>query len=247
MKQFWLFIGLLGCYATDHSADCSPERTIAGFFGPDGFDLKEQCYTGEMLAHTADKTLGETLAEGTTIRSRLLELSSAESPVFAVDLTNDRAVQNWYAFFSKADGQLKLQAVRTLALTGMPQLALDELENKSIRTAEEEWQFRNLALWLSSDAELKDYARLHRLVLEKIATFAKMGNAAVATTLSRNIFFTNVEALPDGSVKLALGGILDNTVGYINIPPGVQAPLISDDNYIFIELIEGEWYLYKTT
>jgi hypothetical protein len=162
-------------------------------------------------------------------------------------LTNDAAIQNWYAFFSRENGQLKLRAVRTLALTGMPYMALQELRRKALRSSEEEWQYRNLELWLSSDATLKEHAKSNRTSLDEIATLARRGRIQEANARGRSLFFTGVEALDDGSVKVVLGGVVDNAVGFINIPADVRVPSMSDDNYILVEPIEGGWYLYKTT
>jgi hypothetical protein len=44
-----------------------------------------------------------------------------------------------------------------------------------------------------------------------------------------------------------IGGILDNTVGYIYIPPGASIPWMNSSGLIMIRTIGDGWYMFKTT
>jgi hypothetical protein len=44
-----------------------------------------------------------------------------------------------------------------------------------------------------------------------------------------------------------IGGILDNTVGYIYIPPGDSIPKMNSSGLIMVRAIRDGWYMFKTT
>jgi len=47
--------------------------------------------------------------------------------------------------------------------------------------------------------------------------------------------------------QFLIGGILDNTVGYLYIPKGVEPPKMSPSPLILLRPIGNGWYLFKTT
>ena len=223
----------------------SPDEIVQAFFGPSGVVDKDASYTGEMLRFKEQPTLGETLPKGVSITTRPL-LSTDTNVVIGVTLAIPEHAQDWYAYFRKSEGRWRLEAVRTLALTGIPSMVLAQLEEKQNRSSEEEWTLQNLRLLFKSDAELMVLLKSHSERLGKIITLIPDDHAA-AVQATRDLHFASVEKTSSGLIEFVIGGLVDNSVGILWVPPGMVPPHMSPDSYILVEHVVGSWYLFKTT
>ncbi len=222
-------------------------RLVEQFFDQQGIKNKREVYAGEMLEHYLDKpTLGESLPKGIKISLRALE-KSPKREIYAVLLSKDGRSQDWYIYLVNDQSKWKISAVRNLALPGMFFMALQEIQSKSNRTKEEEYQYQNMLLTLQLDSELKEFLHKNINSLNAIAAEAKTSHEkATESAKQLNLNFVGYES-SSGIVDVNIGGILDNSVGYLYVPSGSEAPPMSDDNYIYIEHVSGNWYVYKTT
>jgi hypothetical protein len=50
-----------------------------------------------------------------------------------------------------------------------------------------------------------------------------------------------------GVVKVTIGGILDNSVGFLHAADPASVPPIDPSEHIWIEPVGDGWYLFKTT
>lgn len=240
-----LVLALLLAPCASVAAERSPEGVVQAFFGPSGIDDKSAYYTGEMLGFKEQRTLGETLPKGVSITTRSLQ-STDSNAVLGVTLAKDGHAEDWYAYLEKREGQWRLEAVRTLALTGVPRMVLTQLEEKEDRTSEEEWMLNNLRLLFKSDAGLSDFVKSHTEELGKIVELISSDNSA-ALQEARALYIGSVEKTSTGLVKFTIGGMVDNSVGILWVPPDVAPPVMSSDSYILVEQVVGPWYLFKTT
>ncbi len=228
-------------------AFANEQKLVKQFFGPDGVKNKEDVYIGEMLTHYMDEpTLGEDLPKGIEISMRLLEKAPMRE-IYAVLLSKDGRSQDWYIYLVNDQNKWKISAVRTLALPGLFFMALQEVESKSSRTDEEEYRYQNMLLTSKADSELKDF--LHKNIdrLNSIA-FEAAANLDKTKKIARSLYLNTVQyEAESGIVDVNIGGMLDNSVGYFYVPKNAVVPRMTDDNYIYIERVVGDWYLYKTT
>lgn len=229
------------------SVHASEESLVSQFFGQSGIADKESVYTGEMLEHYLDKpTLGEGLPGGIDIKYRLLEKTEEQS-TYAVILTKGDQSQDWYIYFHNDKGVRQISTVRNLALPGLFFMGLQELSVKSQRTNKEEYQYQNMLLTIKSDSELKDYLINNVSVFNKVVELAKTDLSA-ANELAKTLYLNFVRRdAASGNIDINIGGIIDNSVGYMFVPDGSQPPGLSPDNYIYIEQVEKQWFIYKTT
>jgi hypothetical protein len=223
------------------------KELVEKFFSPDGIKNKKDLYVGEMLKNYADKpTLGENLPKDVQVHIRELEISPSRE-IYAVLLSKSGKSQDWYIYMTNEQGKWKISAVRNLALPGIFFMALQKAHNKTDRSKEEEYQYQNMLLTIQPDAELKEF------LLKNIDSFNRIAKEAInnpdkatESVKALNLNFARYE--PESKiVDVNIGGILDNSVGYLYIPEGASVPSMSDDNYIYIERIQGNWYVYKTT
>ena len=229
------------------NVSANEEELLRKFFGKGGIAEKQSVYTGEMLKNFLDApTLGEELAPGVEFQYRPLKRTQ-ESANYAVLLTEKGHSQDWYVYFVNEKGVWKLSAVRTLWLPEFFNMALHELGKNTSRTPAEEYRYQNFRLVSATDAELKNFLTQNILTLNKIAELAT-SNSSTANDLAKKHFFDAVDVDNDsGIISVLIGGIIDNSVGYMFVPVGSHPPEMSSENYIYIEQISERWFIYKTT
>jgi len=229
------------------AAFADESRLVEQFFGQDGLDNKREVYTGEMLEHYLDKpTLGEDLPKGINVSLRALE-QSPRREIYAVLLTKEGISQDWYIYLVNDQKKWKISAVRNLALPSMFFMSLQAIQSKPNRTKEEENHYQNMLLTLQLDSELKEYLHKNIGSLNAIAFEAKTSQKkATESAKHLNLNLVGYDS-SSGIVDVNVGGILDNSVGYLFVPPGTEVPQMSDEDYIYIEHVTGNWYVYKTT
>jgi hypothetical protein len=211
----------------------SPKWIVESFFSSDHFPNKEKYYTGEMTNYLADANMGSRMPTNVTTQIRSLDNES----IFAITYSDGTQEANWYCFLKKEEGEWKLEAVRTLAQQEIVYQCIYELSQKE-RTEDEEWDYQNMLLQVSSDSKLKQYLKDNLLQFEKmISDPGKKDETAHSLHLDSAIGHT-----------FLIGGILDNSVGFLYVPKDEDPPQPSSgDGYIYIEHITGNWYIYKTT
>ena len=227
-------------------ANAAEPDVLVNFFGHAGISDKRSVYHGEMLQHYANKpTLGQGLPQNVQATFRKLEGSQRNS-VYAVLLSDGHNSQDWYVFLVKEDDLWKLSAVRSLALSGVFHLVLQQLEQKNLRSETEEWEYQNMLLTIKSDQKLKDYLRSNLAEFKNLASLYSEGDKEQSIKGAKHLYINQVSD-KDGVLDFRIGGIIDNSVGYLYVPEGLKPPTMSPGGFIYIEEIADGWYIYKTT
>ncbi len=121
----------------------------------------------------------------------------------------------------------------------------------------------NTGLILASDAELMTYFVKNRAAFEKLKDDL-IKNGILKTDLSVNRtkklapFVPRLKALwldnayrdrtgSPNNLNFIIGGITDNSVGYLYIKNPQNVPEMSTNEFIMVRKIADGWYLYKTT
>lgn len=100
----------------------------------------------------------------------------------------------------------------------------------------------NLSLILAPDSYLHEFGALNLNKFEQIfELFAK--DETGAKKLAHELHFDTIQN-ENGLFLLVLGGVTDNSVGFMRTQ---NPPQMDGRSYIMIEHIFGAWYLYKTT
>jgi len=221
-------------------------QVLKEFFGHGGIADKAATYSGEMLELYADQpTLGEGLPPHVSATYRALIRDEATA-VYAVLLSDGHTSQDWYAFLTRENGHWKLNAVRSLSLTGVVYRALDELSGRKDRSQEEEWELKKLQLTVSSDESLKSYLLDNLSKFNAAATELLSGNHEDASSAARVLHVSSISN-DSGGIRFEIGGVLDNTVGFLFIPGGRRPPVMTPTGFIYIEEVADGWFIYKTT
>ncbi len=162
-------------------------------------------------------------------------------------------------FYLQYDKGWKVSAVRLLALTGIIEQVYLGLKAKPNLTAEEKEFYENYKLTLSPDKELKTWFLQNRNLLNKLcAQFPnKSGGKEVyisrddkkfphAADLLRKLNLSSADMDSTGNIEIVIGGITDNTVGFI-YSPSKKPPQMNPSLYIWVEEVAANWYLFRTT
>jgi hypothetical protein len=225
----------------------SPEEIIDGFFGPKGVPNRAASYSGEMKErYSGEPTIGQMFVPGTHYTARRLALSPDDAPVYGVAITTGDKTFDWYAYFASSDGTLKLRAVRSL-LSGIPSEALKDLARKPTRNDEEEWFYQNLRIVFLPDVERLVHFRQRPGALDALKAAIDAKDDAAAGERTRTLHFSGWHRNDRGQVEISIGGLINSAVGLLYVPPGERPPPIDETDHIYIEQIDGPWYVYKTT
>jgi hypothetical protein len=181
-------------------------------------------------------------------------LLDAENAVGRIQLQGTNRVVDVY-FYLKLQDSWKVSAVRTLALTGIVEGACEYLKTNPDLTAEEKDQLGNCELVLASDEALRQWFAKNAKAMNSLYEMSrglKPGreeqdpNYAKIKAQLKALHFAAVEAEDDGTIEFTIGGITDNTVGFLYSPAN-KPPKISFNLYIWVEEIAPKWFLFRTT
>ncbi|MCX2745885.1 hypothetical protein OO013_18530 [Mangrovivirga sp. M17] len=133
------------------------------------------------------------------------------------------------------------------------------------RISEEDIQFdlENSKLILSSDRELKDYYTNNKEKFEAIkksvisiygkGKYSLENTRDITDDYNKELFDLKLTALTIGGylcescIFFIIGGVSDNTVGYLYVDSLTDIPLMSPDDFIVLRDLGEGWFLFKTT
>lgn len=265
-------IVLVACFVGGQSASgqgesLTPEQVLRLFFvEKDGDAFRDHVGEYHGVEFPTENTFGEMLPPEVAVTFRPLQADSTEE-VIAATLSDGVHESNFYCYLDRVDGRWQLSAIRSLAMTGICQ-ALVETSDTAGMSEIERQMYESCRLQLASDDSLKTYfvanidsfRQIAQLAVEvnlhetikfdhpvHVPQYALKGKRGTILEILKSLWLLYVERHASGEIVCMLGGILDNTVGYLYIPEGVPVPRMTRDGYIYLEPIENHWYLFKET
>jgi hypothetical protein len=209
--------------------------------------------TGEALTRWEMDTFGPAEAEIGMIQ--LLGPGRAAARIVFSD--DDRRTDCY--FYLVREESWKVQAMRSMALTGLLHKVLEELETSSDRPEDADSIRDNIVLTLSTDAELRAWFGRNRPSLERLVAAAQPelepgargiadddGVHAGIEAMLRGLNLQSISLSRTGNVEIVIGGVVDNTVGFL-FAPADEPPGIDPTSYIWVEKLADGWYLFRTT
>lgn len=181
-----------------------------------------------------------------------------------------------YLHFKFEDQIWKLAAFRGLAMTGLIEQVVqmyDSLneqqidilinqENSRFKSRKEfDFELMNSKLTLASDRELIKHfitnQEKFQVLVNEVNQDRPEFNPMRRTPLGENQKQLTQELLIghitdgafdcEGCMELTIGGMIDNTVGYLYITDPKKAPKMNPNRYIMVRKLSPNWYLFKTT
>ncbi len=237
---------------TSQKSDSSPAKgspawLVEMFFKQKDFPDKLGYYTGEMQQMGDRPTIGSGIPANVVTTYRSLESDSMHA-IYAINYRDTSNGQDWYCFLKRDNVVWKIEAVRCLALPGYVYMLLDSSKRMpplpdSLRRVQ-----NSLRLLTQSDEHLKQYLRDH------LEQFMKLVSSSQADSIESRKLCDELNVLScessteyKGCTFVTIGGIVDNTAGYIYAADGAKLPRMTPSEYIYIEEVLPHWYIFKTT
>lgn len=218
----------------------------------------------------ADSTLGQHLPKTVLRTCELIFQDSAHATV-AVWLQDSITSFDVYFYLVK-NKNWTIYAARSLVMRQSAKDALKRLDSIPEKYREEAYtkthahsyafEVANIKLWDNSDNVLASHFNSHKKQFQQIQKrlvkkgFTKSDSLVVKAIKDKKIKklanqvlirgFEYDKRYP-GCIFYLIGGIADNTVGYLYQPDPKRIPLITEKHYIIIKPLGDGWYLFKTT
>jgi hypothetical protein len=275
MRQLLLlFPVLILLFSCNHKQSYDPLSLSQRIFSREAFPEIEKYSAGEYKGHPN----GQDLAQSINTSFRLLQQTDSLA-VVNVTITDSAGGASDAYLYLKKDSVWKVTAFRALAMTGMAEMVLKQLETMAqaqidsvIASPGTDKPFKsqrdyknmegNMKLTLASDNELIAHFTKNKQAFESLKNellakgimetsgLKEMNNADNLDEKVKGLFLSNVDTDGEGTNKylnFLIGGVIDNSVGYLYIKNKKNVPQMSPSNFIMVREIGDGWYLYKTT
>lgn len=275
MKRL-LFVCLFAINCTLHAQyagdTLSPLRVVEKYVSPNGFPEKLRHFCCEMYQEwSAPTTLGQQLALTVHRDVHLLYQDTAKA-VVTVWLHDSVTSMDVY-FYLQHRQVWTVYAVRSLVMKDFAKNELKRLDSIPVsqrgkpyaNISNHTWQFDydNTVLWGKPDTVLAQYFYDHRAAFVKLENIrAKKFPITAGDTINHSVSVDKkmrkqmnklllrdilIDSRAVGTVLYHIGGVLDNSVGYMYQPDPAKLPKVSAGYFILIRPLGNGWYLYKTT
>ena len=202
---------------------------------------------------------GQALMAGELVEARRPTVGPLPAPDRVVLLSDGRAVARFpaqgedrpdiYVYLRRNEGGTwTINAYRALALPRFVTDLRNGLRAMPTRSAEDEATLANLELTMRSDAELRRWFDENRAALDRLRALGPPDpqSAEVRSGLAA-LHALTLDVSPAGTTTVTIGGVLDNSLGFLHAEDPATVPSISPEEYIWIEPVGDGWYLFKTT
>jgi len=245
----------------------TPAWVVEQYVSAPRWDGRAKYFAGEMERYAGEPTPGMRMPPGASVTVRQLE-ADARSAVFAVTARVDEGTFDAYVYLRRDADLWQITAFRRLALPGLFYLAFDSLVARPGGFPEDERVIATLKLTVAPDSALKQHFADHAAAFDSLARAAvalpgpelprahpEVGEPSLTPRQAdlrermQRLLLTAIsrdEEAP-GCLLLVIGGMIDNSVGYLYAPPGCTVPRMSPDYFIHLEALRPGWYVYKTT
>ena len=232
---------VIGAFAPVAMAQTTPEKTFARFI--------ELANTGGLGSPEGQALLtGEAKAAATNAVSalpapdRIVTISPEKAAARVVFKNAEGQEGDVYFYLERTDGAWRVSAFRQMAMTDMSYVLLREMNKQATLSPADQDEKRNLELLLSSDRQLRAWFAANRPALDALA---QSSQSSATEARLKAIGIRSMEKVRD-QIVLTIGGAVDNTVGFLRAGPS-GPPAISPSEFIWIESVGDNWYLFRTT
>ncbi len=275
MKKSTLILFLFLHFGFAFAQNLSPLELVEKVLTDKKFVKNKTNYaSGEFLDYNNAKPTVKEFNKNTSKKYLLLSQTDSVA-VVNVTITNESNNGFDCYYFLEKNESWKITAFRALAQTNIIFMALKELENISenevdsfiikseIYKSKEDLflQKENMILTIALDDTIVRFFKSHEKeyndLLNEILTDSTINfdNSRFYTLTDyqintyKKLLFSSISmsSFCENGIAFSIGGILDNTVGYLYIPEGEKVPIMNPDSLIMLRKISDHWYIYKTT
>ncbi len=271
MKSFFLFLSVFLLMTTAALANSAVElQILQEFFSQEGMENRSARLTGAALEEfTRRPMVGVYLPENAKVTFRLL-MEGEITAIYEATVDRDGLAEMWSAFFHRGVLGSKLEAIKSLKIP--PYLAAVEyqrLRTQSVRSPLQEARLTQLQRLFMPSEKFREHFNQNRITYEALAHLVETGRMEEAEAAAEVFALVGVRLYPasksaaqmapvvspvsgkgqdqnsQAGCEVRVSAFLDSVLGLLHLPPGVSPPLMSAHNYIFVEPLAENWYLFR--
>ena len=224
----------------------SPEWLIEKFFEESTFSDKANYFIGEMLSDVNNPTIGEELDGKGIVQFHKIKDTKDEN-VFAVEVSVDNKVIDFYCFLVRQTEGWKIGAVRRFLLPAFIYTAYDSLSNLTSLSASDSTFYLSLKLFTMNDAELKNYLNAHVTELKEMVSYFDQEQSdkikLKLSSLGCNAIFKDRKY--PGCVFIQILAFEKMEAGFLYSAESSELPKVSPKDFIYIEEVSPGWFIYR--
>jgi hypothetical protein len=225
----------------------SPEWLIDMFFNRSSFLEKSYYYTGEMKNDVEQPTIGEELNDRDA-QILFYKIHDAEyEQTFAIELELDGRVIDFYCYIKIVNNIWKIEAIRRFLLPDFIYSVQDSLSNLSSSSEADINLLKTLKLFTMNDARLKNYLSNNINEFANVVWYFnqnekeevdKLLNILGCNAVYKDNRFSNCIFIQINSFERMESGFIYATDSS-NVPP------MSSEEFIYIEQVLPDWFIYR--
>ena len=271
MKSFFLVFFVFTLIGSPAMAASAVElQILQEFFSPEGVGNRSLHLTVAAQEEFSRRPMvGIYLPKDATVSFRLL-VESENTAIYEAVVDRAGLAEMWSAFFQRGPLGTKLDTIKSLNIP--PYLAAVEyqrLRSQSARSAVQEMRLIQLQRLFMATEMFKEYFKQNLKTFEAIARLVETGKMEEAESAAKTAALVGVRlygaSKSDGEMTLLVTAVgdkgaekgsglgsevrisafLDSVFGLLHLPPGVNPPLMSAQDYIFVEALGENWYLFR--
>lgn len=269
-RSFFLVVPLCLLWYTIAAADSIVElQVLQEFFSKDGVGSRSTRLTGEALDMYSRRPMaGEYFPKNTSTAFRLL-VESETMAIYEAVVEREGHAEMWSAFFQRGVLNSKLEAMKSLSIP--PFLVTVEYQRLLAQKGRSPLQEARLTqlqrLFMTTDKFKEDFNQ-NKASYETLARLVVSGKMDEADSAAKSAALVGIrlygENKSDGEIALLasasgtgqdksnqpgceirVSGFLDSVLGLLYLPSGVTPPQMAPQDYIFVEAIADNWYLFR--
>lgn len=273
MKSKTITLFLLLIIGITNAQEIEPLELVQKVFTDKEFAEKTDKYSvGEFKGHPNINDLPPKIK----LNFRLLEKTENNAVVNITIIDSLGKGIDTYAHLEK-NKNWKINAFRTLAMTGFLEKTMLEMEkmtdeqidnlikqdNETFNSKEDFYrELKNIKLTLALDDEMIQHFRDNKNEFEKLKnevinsnydkgeqSYRKIDIGKIINSDYKKLLITHISTSfnCEKCFEFVIGGMLDNTVGYLYIEDKNNLPKMNPSRLIMLREIGNGWYLFKTT
>lgn len=271
MRLFFLVFFVFTLIGSPAMAASAVElQILQEFFSPEGVENRSLHLTVAAQEEFSRRPMvGIYLPKNATVSFRLL-VESENTAIYEAVVDRAGLAEMWTAFFQRGMLGTKLDTIKSLNIP--PYLASVEyqrLRTQSGRSAVQEMRLVQLQRLFMTTEMFKEYFKQNQSSFEALARLVETGKMEEAEAAAKTAALVGVRLYGTSSSagemtllvttaggkgaekgsglgsEVRVSAFLDSVFGLLHLPPGVSPPQMSAQDYIFVEALGENWYLFR--
>lgn len=271
MRLFFLVFFVFTLIGSPAMAASAVElQILQEFFSPEGVENRSLHLTVAAQEEFSRRPMvGIYLPKNATVSFRLL-VESENTAIYEAVVDRAGLAEMWTAFFQRGMLGPKLDTIKSLNIP--PYLASVEyqrLRTQSGRSAVQEMRLVQLQRLFMTTEMFKEYFKQNQSSFEALARLVETGKMEEAEAAAKTAALVGVRLYGTSSSagemtllvttaggkgaekgsglgsEVRVSAFLDSVFGLLHLPPGVSPPQMSAQDYIFVEALGENWYLFR--